>query len=274
LPTDEGLYAWISLGIHESVGFACACVYYFNYVIDSCLYPILFQAYFQQIWPNVFSTELSFWLIIIAMVAVVALLCVLGIEVVGSLSTGIGVACFAPFVVCLVWSIVLGRVQPSNWLAPPPGDFGNSTWADAWTPAGLSNINDGFNVAIWSNSGYDGLGSIVTMLHNPSKMFGRSAIGAVLLTVSTYLVALVSLLGAPDLTTNSTIGNVTLVQPNYSLWEPGYFAVAAGTLNPALVYVMVVAGMLAAFATYLATLPLVSEALVELSAPSYLDISV
>jgi polyamine:H+ symporter len=266
LPSDEGLYAWIRLGIHESVGFACACVYYFNYVIDSCLYPILFQAYFQQIWPNVFSSEMSFWLVIVGMVLIVAVLCVLGIEVVGSLSTLIGLACFAPFVVCLVWSGVLGRIQPSrDWLAPPPGPFGNSTWADAWTREGLSNINDGFNVAIWSNSGYDGLGSIVTLLRDPSKTFGRSAVGAVLLTVTTYLTALVSLLGAPDIANNSTL-------PNYSLWEPGYFAVAAGTLSPVLVYVMVVAGMLAAFATYLATLPLVSEALVELSAPAYLDI--
>ncbi len=96
------------------------------------------------------------------------------------MSTFIGIASIVPFLVALVWSLVLGRVDPGrDWLAPPPGLFGNATWADASTRTsssknhrvlfflphhlappltaaqGLNDINEGFGVVIWSFSGYD-----------------------------------------------------------------------------------------------------------------------
>ncbi len=123
----------------------------------------------------------------------------------------------------------------------------------------------------FSRHSYDGLGSIVTLLSNPTKTFGRSATGAVMLTVGTYMTALIGLLGAPDLsntsnvtstigtgvgdaiaatsramlqlgvTNNASLMSTVSVAPNYSLWQTGYFAVAAGTLNPVLAYVMIAA---------------------------------
>lgn len=49
-----------------------------------------------------------------------------------------------PFLITLVWGGAAGFINPArDWVAPPPGPYGNWTWSDASSPAALTRINSG-----------------------------------------------------------------------------------------------------------------------------------
>jgi amino acid transporter len=201
----------------------------------------------------------------VILVTVVTVLAILGVDVIGNLSVVVALLVTSPFLVTLVWGGVVGWIQPArDWTAPPPGAFGNLTWADAGEPRQLEAINRGLHVVIWSFTGYDSLGNIVMSLAPPHH-FPRAALGAIVLSFLTYSTALLGLLGAPA--PNSAL-------PNFSLWRAGYFSQAAYELGGvALRTIMTLAALLSCYGTFQALMVPIGEQLCELTSPKYLDIA-
>jgi len=77
---------------------------------------------------------------------------VLGIDLLADVSTGVTLLQNAPFVIILAFSIYYGQVKPASFIIAPPGPF--------TLQSGL-NIALCFQVVVWSNSGYDAIGSMV-----------------------------------------------------------------------------------------------------------------
>ena len=257
---NEGAYAWIKSGTHESIAFASAILYYLNYAIDTALYPALFVSYFKELDPELFGGSVAFWLISAGLVLVVTSLNLAGVKLQGRLSMILTILLLSPIPILFVWAGVAGWITPSVWLSPPPGPVGNWTWADATTVDGLTDINAGLGVVIWSNSGYDSVGSMLAQLRDSSSRLPGAMTFALILSSGTYILSLLPLLGAPP-------------HGNFAPWVPGYFATAASVLggNPLKIYVIICA-LLACFGTIQALMLPISMQLYELSGRAWLDI--
>ncbi len=263
--TNEGIFLWIEMGFKsKTLSFSAAVVYFLTYLVDLSLYANLFATYFSQFYPALFTGHVYTFSVVIGLVAVVTVLAILGVDVIGNLSVVVAILITSPFLVTLVWGGVRGWIDPArDWTAPPPGPFGNLTWADASARPQLEAINRGLHVVIWSYTGYDSLGNIVTTL-SPPHHFPRAVLGAIVLSFLTYSTALVGLLGAPDPASGV---------PNFALWKAGHFSEVALLLGGyALQTVMTLAALLSCYGTFQALMVPVGEQLCELTSPKYLDI--
>lgn len=86
----EGIFGWIRRGLHPSLGFATAIVYWLSYVTDLCIYPILFRSFFVVINPDVFDNTAAQWIIVSIVVLVVVVLNIVGVEYVSKLRSTCG----------------------------------------------------------------------------------------------------------------------------------------------------------------------------------------
>lgn len=262
---NEGAYVWIRKGIHEAVAFSSSICYYINYVVDTALYPALFVSYFVELNESLFSSTLAFWLITVCLILCVTALNLAGVEIQGYLSSFLTLFVLSPIPVLFVWGAVAGWMTPSVWLAPPPALNGSWThWANMTASGGATqvadDVNTALNIVLWSNTGYDAVGSLVEQLQDSERLLGRSMAGAVLLSTTSYLLILLGLLGAPP-------------RGDYREWQAGYFGHLANLLGGTGLRVYVVlAALVGTFGTIQALMLPISNQLYELCGTERLNI--
>jgi amino acid transporter len=76
LESNEGVFVWIRHGFGRRFGpvlsFCAAIVYYITYVVDLALYATLFFSYFQYLAEDVFTGPLSYYLVVVGLIVIVA----------------------------------------------------------------------------------------------------------------------------------------------------------------------------------------------------------
>lgn len=169
-------------------------------MLDLPLYPVLFAAYFDAMVPGGLSWA---WLLAVKM-AVVAIMCLCnlrGLKEVSNIGLVLTVLIVLPFFVQLFLS---------------PTVFTGTAWA-ASLPSDQINWLLLSSTLMWNMQGWDSLSTVAGEVDNPRRTYVLGTIGALLMTVAVYTVAVVA--GAA---TNS----------DWASWHDGQLAVTASRVAP------------------------------------------
>jgi amino acid transporter len=116
MPDNEGFIRWINAAWGPSLAFTAAVTYMVQLTCDNALYPILFAQYIASAmtpypwYSDWMSVALRFLCILVAMV-----LNFFGLDVVGNYSSVFTFLTLSPFLVMVVWTGILGEIEPSDW---------------------------------------------------------------------------------------------------------------------------------------------------------------
>jgi len=250
LPSNEGAFVWIQEAWGSRLALISSLLYWLNYTVDTALYPVLMLGYFEDINKAIFTSE---WVIVcfpFGAILFVFVLNVLGIDLLADVSTGVTILQNSPFIIILGFSIYYGKINASSFVAIPPGPF---------TLDSALNIALCFQVVVWSNSGYDAIGSMVEEVKDSQRTIKKSLLLAISMSVATYAFAIVGLIG---------------VDSNYSEWKTGEFSILAQELiGNWFLYVTIAAALIGQFGTFNALLYPCSQQLWALGGEQFLNLS-
>lgn len=193
------------------------------------------------------------YLITISSIVAISILNVIGPRTLSYLSLLFGVVSILPFFAFFFLSISTHRVNPSQWFLLPPPHILNDP-KEAFTL-----FNNALSIALWSYSGYDASANITSNLRDANKNLTKSILFTVVISISTYLLTLLSTIG---------------IDSNYSEWHAGSFAIFAekegGTI---FFYIVVFSAALSNFNAAGATLFPTSNNLFAMGGPHYFNSS-
>ncbi|MGB8590646.1 MAG: APC family permease [Candidatus Acidiferrales bacterium] len=220
VPAEGGYYAWVRRGMGNFWGFQEAWLSLVASIFDMAIYPTLFVAYLERLFPW-FTVGQRGYVVAIAIVAVCALMNIAGIRVVAISSLWLFFLLSAPFALILVLA---------------PFKIGALTSA----AAASSNVSVGFIggilIAMWNYMGWDNASTIATEVEKPQRTYPRAMILAVVVVSLTYIlpIAAMWLTGAPA-----------------AAWVTGSWADLAGMVGGQWLRVaLVLGGMMSAFGMF------------------------
>ena len=216
IPDEGGFYVWVRRGLGPFWGYQESWLSLSASIFDMALYPSIFVLYLGRFSPAL-TTAPRDYLWSLAVVIVCCAWNLRGAPRVGTDSVWMSVLLLAPFAVFVVLGFWRGlTLHPAmHWGRPAPSPD---------VDAGLSTA---ILVGLWNYMGWDNASTIARDVHNPQRNYPRAIIGAIIVTVITYVLPLAAMaLGglSPD-------GFTT-----------GSWATAAGALGGSFLSTAVVAG--------------------------------
>lgn len=221
IPAEGGYYAWVRRALGNFWGFQEAWLSLVASIFDMAIYPTLFVAYLTRLVPW-FAVGNRGLMVGLAIVAVCAIMNILGIRVVAISSLWLFFLLSAPFAAIVI-------LAPFKF-----GALGGASSA-APTTIGVDFIG-GMLIAMWNYMGWDNASTIATEVEKPKQIYPRAMILCVVLVSLTYIVPIAAmwLTGAPA-----------------SSWETGSWAdLAALVGGQGLRVALVLGGMMSAFGMF------------------------
>lgn len=167
----------------------------FDTLFDMSLYPMLAVSYLEGLFP---VSEAGKWMLIMAMVFVVAAINVWGVEGVGNASIFFGLVMLAPFVIEFFMVAAEGRLRPDEWLRVKHER--DIDW------------NVFLNLLLWSFSGWTSIGSLAGEVKDPTRNFPRAVLAGLVLSSLTYMLPI-------------AVG--VSLDTNFADWDEGHFQTIA-----------------------------------------------
>ncbi|XP_057494592.1 probable polyamine transporter At3g19553 [Actinidia eriantha] len=191
-PENGGYVVWISAAFGPFWGFQEGFWKWFSGVMDNALYPVLFLDYLKHSFP-IFHQLAARIPALLGITVGLTYLNYRGLHIVGFSAVLLAVFSLSPFLVMGVLSIP--QIRPQRWLVV---DFRKVDWRGY------------FNSMFWNLNYWDKASTLAGEIENPSQIFPKALLGAVVLVVSSYLIPLLAGTGA--------------LNSNPSKWSDGYFA--------------------------------------------------
>src|SRR5579872_3040375 len=220
LPQEGGFYAWVRRAMGPFWGFQEAWLSLAASIFDMAIYPTLFVVYLTRLFPY-FAQGHRGWWVALGIVALCALLNLLGIRVVGQTSLWLFFLLSSPFVIVIVFALIRH------------GAFGSGS-----APVALhgGDIITGMLVAMWNYMGWDNASTIATEVEQPQRTYPRAMIAAVTIVALSYVLPIAAM----------SVTGIAL-----SAWETGSWAdLAALVAGPWLRVALVLGGMFSAFGMF------------------------
>jgi amino acid transporter len=188
-------------------------------------------------------SRLAHWAVAFLTLAVVALVNILGIRLVGSLTLVLLVVSFIPVIIFVVLGFHQAHFNPFQPLLPA-----GRPWREAY--------GVGLALALWSYAGYEQLSTVIEEVEKPERNFPLGLAIVVVLTIAVYLLSLAAGLTA--------LGN-------WQVWVTGYMVTAARMIGgPTLGTGMFVAAAIANFVLLESTILSVTRVPLTMAEDGYL----
>lgn len=220
LPEEGGYYAWVRRAMGKFWGFQEAWLSLAASVFDMAIYPALFIAYLNRLFPW-FAEGHRGEYVGLAVIAACVLLNIAGVEVVSTTSFWLFLALSAPFALIVLLAPFKHGALLHVTIAPT---------------ASHVTLIGGLLVCMWNYMGWDNASTIAGEVENPQRNYPRAMLLSVLIVALSYVipVAAVWLTGLPA-----------------SAWETGSWADIAAMLGgPLLQAGLVLGGMISAFGMF------------------------
>ena len=219
LPCEGGYYAWVRRAMGNFWGFQEAWLSLAASIFDMAIYPTLFVAYLDRLFPW-FAVGHHGMIAGLAVVVVCAVLNITGVKVVSTTSLWLFFALSVPFVLIVLLS---------------PLKHG-ALFHSAAQPATHIGLIGGMLVCMWNYMGWDNASTIAAEVDKPQRTYPRAMLFSVLIVALSYIVP---------------VAAVWMTRLPASSWETGSWAEIAGLLGgPALRIFLIAGGMFSAFAMF------------------------
>jgi len=194
LPVEGGLYRWVKTAFGDFWGFQAGWWWWLSSFLDCAIYAVLVADYFKFFDPQM--SDVTHWVIALAVIWFFTLLNIRGIAVVGTSSIFFVLFMTLPFIVMILIGAPKISHHPFTPLAPEGKDF-------------TSVLSTGLLMGIWFISGFDGIGTAAEEIKNSEKTIARALLLIFPLVLASY--------GLPILVSLA-------IDPNWQNWEAGHFA--------------------------------------------------
>jgi amino acid transporter len=203
MPVDGGFYRWTRAAFGDFWGFLAG---WWNWSASFLLggaYAVLFTDYLAFYFPQL--TGWKHYLVSIALIAVIAWLNVLGIDMVGKAATALEIFVFLPLIVMTVMGLAHWHHNPFVPLVPPHQPFAKV-------------FGVGLALGLWLYAGYEQVSSVAEEVENPRRNYPLALAMVVPLSIATYFLPTFAALAALN---------------NWQQWRTGYFPNAAALIGGA-----------------------------------------
>jgi amino acid transporter len=197
MPVEGGFYRWSRATLGDFWGFQSGWWNWTGTFLMSASYAVAMADYLEAWFPV--HSRVEHWLVAFLFLALVAYINVLGIELVGVLTTILLVLVFIPVIVFIVAGFHQAHFNPVVPFFPP-----GRPWREAY--------GVGLALAIWSYAGYEQLSTVIEEVEKPERNFPLGLAIVVPVTIGVYVLTLAAGLAA--------LGN-------WRAWETGYVVTAA-----------------------------------------------
>ena len=235
LPGEGGFYVWARRALGDFWGFQTAWWWSLSIFVDSSVYIVLGVGYLQN-WLG--FSQLWFYLICWAIIAVFASMNIIGVRLIALSSTLFSVLILAPFFALIVVGLAKWNFNPLTPVTVPGAPLFGSGGVFAL----------GLAIGVWMYSGYESMSTLSGEIRNPQKIIPRALMLAVPFIIIMYVLpTLASLAGYghwDSFATQAGDGYVSFVEIGKSL---GGSALGVALLASALL------GNLALYLDYLAS---------------------
>jgi amino acid transporter len=235
LPGEGGFYVWARRALGDFWGFQTAWWWSLSIFVDSSVYIVLGVNYLQN-WLH-FTTTTKY-IICWAIIALFALMNIIGVRLIALSSTVFSIIILAPFFVLIVVGLAKWNFNPLTPVTVPGAPF--------FGTGGVFAL--GLALGVWMYSGYESMSTLSGEIRNPQKVIPRALMLAVPFIILMYaLPTIASLAGYGHWDTFATQaggGYVSFVEVGKSL---GGSALGVALLASALL------GNLALYLDYLAS---------------------
>jgi amino acid transporter len=241
MPVEGGFYRWTRAAFGDFWGFLAG---WWNWSASFLLggsYAVLFTDYLTFYFPGIVGWK--HWLVSFALIAIIAWVNILGIQMVGKAATIFEIFIFIPVVAMTVLGLAKWHHNPFLPLVPPNQPFSKV-------------FGVGLALVIWGYSGYEQLSTVAEDVENPQRSYPRALALVIPLSIATYFLPVLAGLAA--------LGN-------WQQWKDGYFSTAALLIGgPWLGNLMTVAAMIANVALFNSTVLTASPMPFALAEDGYL----
>ncbi|MGH8033935.1 MAG: APC family permease [Lysobacterales bacterium] len=235
IPGEGGFYVWTRRALGDFWGFQTAWWWSLSVFVDSSVYVVLSVGYLQN-WLG--FDQLTFYLICWTIIALFALINIVGIKLVALGSTLFSIIVLAPFVVLIVVGFMNWQFNPLTPLTVPD--------APMFGTGGVFAL--GLAIGVWMYSGYESMSTLSGEIRNPQKVIPRALMLALPFVAVMYVLPTLASLAAfghwDSFAVDAGDGSVSFVEIGQAL---GGSALGAAMLASALL------GNLALYLDYLAS---------------------
>lgn len=197
MPVEGGFYRWTRAAFGDFWGFLAG---WWNWSASFLLggsYAVLFTDYLTFYFPGIIGWK--HWLVSFALIALLAWVNILGIQMVGKAATVFEIFIFIPVIAMVVLGLAKWHHNPFAPWVPPNQPFSKV-------------FGVGLALVIWGYSGYEQLSSVAEDVDNPRRTYPRALALVIPLSIATYFLPVFAGLAA--------LGN-------WQQWRDGYFSTAA-----------------------------------------------
>jgi amino acid transporter len=178
LPAEGGFYVWVRRALGPFWGYQEGWLSLSASIFDMALYPSMFLLYLGKFNPGLTAGWRGYaWPL--AVVALCSLWNLLGAPEVGEDSAWLFVLLLAPFAIFVFLGIWHGLTHHPS-----------ITWSSPSTGPGLSTA---ILVALWNYMGWDNATTITQEVENPQRNYPRAMIGAIAITIVSYILPLAAM---------------------------------------------------------------------------------
>jgi amino acid transporter len=171
LPHEGGYYAWVRRGMGNFWGFQEAWLSLVASIFDMAIYPTLFVAYLERLFPW-FAGGHRGTMVGIMVIALSAALNILGVRAVGISSLWLFVILSAPFALIVI-------------LAPLKiGALSGARTSPVTSTVGLIG---GILIAMWNYMGWDSASTIAGEVKTPQRTYPRAMLLSVMIVSASYI---------------------------------------------------------------------------------------
>ena len=217
LPQEGGYYAWVRRGMGNFWGFQEAWLSLVASVFDMAIYPTLFVAYLQRLFPWVASGHRAL-IVGLAVIAVSAAWNILGVRAIGVSSFWLFLILSAPFALIVILAPMKAGALSGAVTSPVTSTIG---------------MVGGILIAMWNYMGWDSASTIAAEVQDPQRTYPRAMLLSVIIVAATYILP---------------VSAMWLTGVSSSAFETGSWAdLAALVGGPWLRVALVLGGLISAF---------------------------
>jgi amino acid transporter len=197
MPVDGGFYRWTRAAFGDFWGFLAGWWNWSASFLLGSAYAVLFTDYLAFYFPQL--TGWKHYLVSLAIIALIAWLNILGIDMVGKAATAMELFIFLPVIVMVVLGLAKWQHNPFVPLVPPHQPFAKV-------------FGVGLALGLWLYAGYEQVSSVAEEVENPRRNYPLALAVVVPLSIATYFL--------PTFAALAALGN-------WQQWTTGYFPAAA-----------------------------------------------
>jgi amino acid transporter len=197
MPVQGGFYRWVRAAFGDFWGFLAGWWNWTASFLLGSVYAVLFADYLGFYFPQL--TGRNHYLVAAGLVAAITYVNVLGIQMVGRISTLLEIFVLLPIAVMTVIGLAHWKHNPFVPIVPPHKPL-------------FQVFGVGLALGVWLYSGYEQLSTVAEEVENPRRTFPRALALVVPLSIATYFLPTLASLAALD---------------NWQQWHGDYLSVAA-----------------------------------------------